>query len=122
MTVRSRMLSMVLCASLLAPGIARASEDAPTVTPVLKGEQAPHSGLLVSEETFIKYQKQQLDNAALKAMVKSREEAIRECEERAAAKKTWWEKHAFEIGIVVGAVAVGTAFGIRELSKPGSTP
>lgn len=110
------------------PADEAATEPGPTpepevhpVVPLLIGETAPWSGLLVDETTFTGYLTLQLKIQELEGLVQIRtdladqqrtifENAIAEA--TVADEESWWDRYGFTVGIIVGVVTgVGLMFG-----------
>jgi len=102
------------------PGPTTEPESHPIV-PLMYGETAPWSGLLVDEATFTGYLTLDLKVQELEGLIQIRtdlaeqqriifEEAI-----QATARpieESWWDRYAFTVGLVVGVAAgVGLMFG-----------
>lgn len=91
------------------------------IVPLLQGEVAPWSGLLLDEATFTEYLTLDLKVRELEGVVQIRtelaeqqrtifEEAIHEAAQ--PDEESWWDRYGFTVGIVVGVVTgVGLMFG-----------
>jgi hypothetical protein len=88
------------------------------VIPILVGQQAPSSGLLVPELRFRNFLNQGLDLEACTLRLKVRDELL-------AESQGWWDRNKapsmFVVGFALGlASTVLAILGARELSKVGT--
>lgn len=101
-----RRLSLVLCAALvLAPAVALADPqpvDVPRATPLLAGQAAPHSGILLTPQsaTDCALKGAQLEQA--QAQVKARDAALAQVLPQ--LERSPIERYGFVIGLVAGVV------------------
>lgn len=89
------------------PGVAEGTDPVALDT----GEAAPFAGVLLPESVMVHYL--ELDNQLIEAelRVEARNKALADLQDDIAMYKsrTWWQRHSFTAGVIVGVVGVVVA-------------